>query len=124
MKADTLTKENIRELVDTFYPTILADGITAPFFIAKLGSDIDSQIWQEHLELLSNFWSSIALGDGKYSGNPLGAHFNLDLTKEAFDRWLELFAQAIDRVYEPETGTFFKERSQTIGRNFMVNLGI
>lgn len=125
MKEKTITKENIKKLVHTFYPMILSDQITAPYFIAKLGSDINSPVWQEHLELLTNFWSSLALGDGTYTGNPLGAHFSLEgLDKEAFDRWLELFAKAIDKVYENSAGEFFKQRSQIIARNFMVNLGI
>ena len=125
MKANTITKESIDRLVRTFYPTILADSITAPFFIAKLGADINSQTWQEHLELLSNFWAMQALGDLSYRGSPLAPHFGLEgLNKEAFERWLELFEAAIDKVYEPSAGAFFKERSRMIARNFMVNLGI
>ncbi|HGZ70684.1 MAG TPA: group III truncated hemoglobin, partial [Nitratifractor sp.] len=119
-----INQESIAVLVKTFYPTILADKIVSPFFIEKLGDDINSPIWQEHLELLSNFWSSMALGDGDYNGNPLAAHFGMDLTKEAFAQWLHLFAVAIDRVYEPRVGDFFKERSQIIARNFMANLGV
>ena len=125
MKANSITKESIDKLVRTFYPTILADEVTAPFFIAKLGSDINSPTWQEHLELLSNFWSMQALGDLSYRGSPLAPHFGLEgLNKEAFERWLELFEAAIDKVYEPQAGAFFKERSQMIARNFMINLGI
>ncbi len=124
LKYNTINQESIAVLVKTFYPTILADKIVSPFFIEKLGDDINSPIWQEHLELLSNFWSSMALGDGDYNGNPLAAHFGMDLTKEAFAQWLHLFAVAIDRVYEPRVGDFFKERSQIIARNFMANLGV
>jgi len=121
---NSITKESIRAMVDTFYPTILADPITAPPFIEKVGSDINSPQWQKHLELLTNFWAMSALGDLSYSGSPLAPHFSLNLTKVQFDRWLELFAKAIDRVYEPEVGEFFKQRSQNIARNFMINLGI
>ena len=124
MKADRITKESINKLVRTFYPMILKNEITAPFFIAKLGDDINSKIWQEHLELLTNFWSTLALNDGNYRGNPLGAHFDLNLNKEAFSEWLRLFEIAIDKVYTPEAGAFFKERSQIIAHNFMINLGI
>jgi hemoglobin len=124
LKYNTINQESIAVLVKTFYPTILADKIVSPFFIEKLGDDINSPIWQEHLELLSNFWSSMALGDGDYNGNPLAAHFGMDLTKEAFAQWLHLFAVAINRVYEPRVGDFFKERSQIIARNFMANLGV
>jgi hemoglobin len=124
MKYNTITKESIRAMVDAFYPTILADPITAPPFIAKVGSDINSKEWQKHLELLTNFWAFSALGDMGYRGSPLAPHFNLDLTKEQFDRWLELFYIAIDKVYEKEAGDFFKQRSSNIAQNFMRNLGI
>jgi len=124
MKYNTITKESIRAMVDAFYPTILADPITAPPFIAKVGSDINSKEWQDHLELLTNFWAFSSLGDMGYRGSPLAPHFNLDLTKEQFDRWLELFYIAIDKVYEEEAGNFFKQRSSNIAKNFMRNLGI
>ena len=123
-KYNTITKESIRAMVDTFYPTILADPITAPPFIAKVGSDINSKEWQAHLELLTNFWAFSALGDMSYRGSPLAPHFNLDLSREQFDRWLELFSEAIDRVYEDGAGDFFKEKSSNIAQNFMRNLGI
>ena len=124
MKHTEIIKENIKELVNTFYPTILANKTTAPFFIEKLGADINSPIWQEHLELLANFWSTISIGNGTYNGNPLGAHFDLKLSVEAFQEWLRLFSDAVDKVYEPQAGAFFKQRSQIIARNFMLNLGI
>ena len=125
MKANTITKDSIDKLVKVFYPTILADEITAPFFVSKIGADINSPEWVAHLELLSNFWAMQALGDLTYTGSPLAPHFGLEgLDKKAFTRWLELFDTAIDKVYEPQAGAFFKERAQMIGRNFMINLGI
>ncbi len=124
-KYNTINRESIRAMVESFYPTILADEITAPFFIAKIGSDINSKEWQEHLELLTNFWAFTALGDLSYTGSPLAPHFSLEgLDRKAFERWLSLFHEAIDRVYEAEVGEFFKQRSNNIARNFMINLGI
>ncbi|SFV55397.1 Truncated hemoglobins [hydrothermal vent metagenome] len=122
---NSITKENIRKMVDTFYPTILADELVSPFFIAKLGDDINSDIWQEHLQLLANFWAGVALNDTSYQGSPFPPHLHLgELTREIFERWLSLFSEAIDRVYTKEAGEFFKVRSSIIGDNFMRNLGI
>lgn len=121
----SITIESIKDLVRTFYPTILADEIVGPFFIDKIGDDIESKVWQEHLELLGNFWAFAALGDMTYRGNPLAPHFHMDgISRKAFERWLDLFAKAVDRVYEPEAGSFFKQRSANIAENFMRNLGI
>ncbi len=123
--ANSITQENIGELVNIFYPMILKDEIVGPFFVEKLGADISSEIWQEHLLLISRFWASVALGDGAYQGNPLAPHFQMPgISREAFERWLVLFSEAADRVYQPHIGEFFKTRSYIIAGNFMRNLGL
>ena len=120
-----LNKENIRRLVDTFYPKILKDEIVSPFFIEKIGDDIKSQKWQEHLELIANFWASMAGLEESYFGNPLFPHLNMQgISREAFQRWILLFHQTLDEIYTDETGRFFKERSMTIANNFMRKIGI
>ncbi len=121
----SIRRENIERLVRLFYPMILRDEIVGPFFVEKLGADIGSGVWQEHLLLISDFWASVALGDGAYQGNPLAPHFQMPgISREAFERWLALFAEAVDQVYTPQIGEFFKTRSSTIAGNFMRNLGL
>ena len=122
---NSITQENIRKLVEVFYPTILADELVAPFFVEKIGADINTPEWQEHLELLSNFWAFVVLGDMTYTGSPLAPHFDMPgLSRQAFEQWLFLFYQAVDKVYEPQVGQFFKQRSANIAENFMRNLGL
>jgi len=122
---NSITQASIERLVRIFYPMILKDEIVGPFFIEKLGADISSEVWQEHLVLISNFWASVALGDGTYQGNPLAAHFQMPgISREAFEHWLALFSEAADRVYQPHAGEFFKTRSGIIAGNFMRNLGL
>ena len=69
MQAQEITQENIRTLVMSFYAKIIKDDIVGPFFIAKLGDDMSSEHWVTHLEAIVVFWSSLALGKPKYSGN-------------------------------------------------------
>ncbi len=125
MKEITINRENIQKMVDSFYPKVLKDEIVGPFFIQKLGSDINSKEWQEHLKLLGDFWAMTSLGDLTYQGSPLAPHFNLPgISKEAFIRWLTLFHQTVDEVYEGNAAEFFKQRSTNIANNFMINLGL
>ncbi len=120
-----ITKESIKQLVDSFYPKIIQDPTVGPYFVERLGSDINSKVWQEHLKLLTNFWATQALRDMSYKGSPLAPHFSMQgLDRAAFERWLELFYETIDEIYTPSTGVFFKTTSSNIARNFMVNLGI
>ena len=125
MQANQITKENIRTMVNTFYVKILKDDVVGPFFIAKLGDDMGNEHWLPHLDLLVNFWASIALGDSDYRGNPFAPHTQLgELKRETFEQWLVLFSETLDEVYVPSIAAQFKERSTIIAGNFMRNLHI
>ena len=125
MLANEITRESIEKMVISFYIKVLQDETVGPFFIAKLGDDMKNDHWEQHLELLINFWSSMTLGDASYRGNPFAPHTQLgELTREAFEQWLVLFFKTIDEVYESHAGNEFKERSMAIAGNFMRNLSI
>ena len=125
MQEDKITHENIRKLVMDFYAKLINDDIVGPFFIAKLGEDINSEIWQTHLETIVGFWTSLAFGKPKYTGNLFLPHTQLgDLKRETFEQWLKLFAETLDDVYIESIANKFKERSVIIAGNFMRNLMI
>lgn len=125
MQADKITHENIRKLIMSFYAKIIKDDIVGPFFIAKLGEDMNDEHWQTHLETIVGFWTSLAFGSPKYSGNLFLPHTQLgQLKRETFEQWLRLFAETLDEVYVKSIADIFKERSQIIARNFMLNLMI
>lgn len=125
MPAKEITRENIEEMVMSFYRRVLKDDIVGPFFIAKLGDDMNNEHWKPHLKLLVDFWASIALGDPSYRGNPFAPHMSMgELKRETFEQWLVLFYATLDEVYEPQIAAQFKERSSIIAGNFMRNLGL
>ena len=122
-QVNEVTKENLGQMVNLFYTKVLKDEIVGPFFIEKLGDDMKNEKWVPHLELLTNFWASITLGDFAYKGNPFAPHADIqNLSREAFSRWLVLFAQTVDTIYIPQIANQFKERSTIIAGNFMRNL--
>ncbi|WP_373033698.1 group III truncated hemoglobin [Sulfurovum sp.] len=122
---NTINDENIERLVRTFYPSVLEDEMVGPFFIEKLGSDISSAKWEEHLVLLSQFWAFTILGDEAYTGHPLAPHFEIEgISREAFNQWLKLFYDAVDKIYTENIGEFFKTKSADIAENFMRKLEI
>ena len=122
-KHNTITKENINEMVITFYTKILKeDGQVAQVFKDKLGDDINNEEWQEHIVILTKFWCMIGLQDTEYQGNPMRAHFDLPLSREKFGEWMVMFFQVIDTLYEPQLGIIFKSRAENIASNFMRNL--
>lgn len=125
MQHQTITKKNIRSMVDRFYSKVLKDELLADFFIQKLGDEMISDDWQRHLDLLTDFWASTLLGDSSYSGQPVKAHVHMEgLQRVTFERWLEVFSQTVDKFYNQESADIFKTRSQSIANNFMRLLGI
>lgn len=120
MKHSTITKKNIRSMVDKFYSQVLKDEILADFFIDKLGDEMISDEWQHHLNLLTDFWASIILGDKSYKGQPIKPHIHMQgLQRVTFEAWLKLFSQTVEKFYEKEAADIFKGQAQTIANNFM-----
>ena len=124
-KYTTITKENINKMVVSFYSKILKeDNDVAKVFISKLGNNLQSDTWKQHIDILTNFWAMIGLQDDQYQGNPMMAHFDLPLNKEMFSSWLIMFFEIIDAMYEENIGVIFKSRAENIASNFMRNLGL
>ena len=123
--ATTVNREHIKTMVIKFYAKVLRDETVGPFFIAKLGDDLESDYWKPHIDILINFWSSMILQDGSYGGNPLAPHFSIgELNHGVFKQWLKLFFETVDEVFIPKLGAEFKERSEIIAGNFMRNLRV
>jgi hemoglobin len=78
-----VTEDMIRRLVETFYDRVLQDDELGPIFRRAL-----SHRWDEHLAIMVDFWSSIALRTGRYEGKPQQAHRGMALVEGHFERWL------------------------------------
>jgi len=64
-------------------------------------------------------------GEKNYGGDPLPAHAFLgQLTPEAFERWLELFGQTLERLFVPEIADRFYKKSEVIADQIMQFLEI
>lgn len=116
----TITRKNIRFMVDLFYSQVLKDEILADFFIERLGDEMISDEWQVHLNLLTDFWMSTILGDSSYKGKPVKPHMHMPgLQRVTFEAWLALFFETVEKVYTKEPANIFKNKSETIANNFM-----
>ena len=126
MLYNEVTKENLNRLVISFYAKVLKDDLIGPIFIDVLGKDLKSEKWKAHIELLTNFWASIALGDFTYNGSPFAPHvqFRDRLSIKAFEQWLKLFFETLNTIYEPKIAQLFLSRSKNIAGNFIRNLNI
>ncbi|MDO4724537.1 MAG: group III truncated hemoglobin [Comamonadaceae bacterium] len=84
------SEQEITELVRRFYARVRQDAQLGPIFEAHIDD------WDEHLAKLMDFWSSILLRSGRFSGAPMPKHAALPgLTQALFRHWLELFAHTL-----------------------------
>lgn len=108
----------ISVLVETFYTRIRAHPILGPVFGVAISD------WAPHLETMKDFWSSVALGTGRYSGRPVPAHAkHRHIQPFHFNLWLALFEQTLrDTAKTPEAIPFFMEKAERIAQSLQYAL--
>ena len=112
-KKDIATLEDIKLLVDTFYSQVQIDDFLGPIFNEKIGNR-----WPEHLEKMYRFWQTILLEVHTYSGSPFPPHKQLPVSKEHFDRWMELFTQTTDSLFTGALADEAKFRAKNMAEMF------
>lgn len=115
-KQDILTRNDLTILVDSFYEKVKSDSLLGPVF-----GHVD---WPKHLPIMYNFWCSMLLGEGSYTGNPLQSHLNLAIERSHFDRWLKLFKETVDENFTGEKADETKMRAQAIAGVFQHKMGL
>lgn len=122
---DNITRENIKHLMHLFYTRAMNDKVLGPFFINELGNDIENQDWQEHIELLADFWLAEIMGEKTYKGNIYGAHIKVPhISRESFAKWIKLFSLSADEVYISSISNLFKQKGIDLSKEFMRHLNI
>ncbi len=65
-----------------------------------------------------DFWENIIFSTGNYNSNPMIVHQNLNkqitLTKEHFERWLKLFTEALNELFEGAKAIQTKQKATSI----------
>lgn len=104
----------ISVLVDTFYSRIRVHPELGPIFNTVIGDN-----WDAHLSKLKDFWSSVALNTGVYSGQPVPVHKKLaNVAPEHFQTWLGLFHTTLEETApSPEAVEHFMERANRIAES-------
>jgi hemoglobin len=107
----------IARLVRSFYGRARHDPLIGPVFANTVGD------WEDHIEKMCAFWSSVALMSGRYHGQPMVAHLPLPIDTPHFDRWLEMFSDAVQEVCPaPAAAALFLDRAYRIAES--LELGI
>ena len=110
----------ISQLVERFYSTVRQDDMLGPIFAERIGD------WPHHLTRMKDFWASIMLESGRFSGNPMRKHIAIGELDEAhFARWQSLWDQTLDRIApNAAVADRFGEAAQRIGESLLTGIKI
>jgi hemoglobin len=118
MKIAHISEEGIDRLVDCFYAKIRVDPDLGPIFERVVRGK-----WEPHLATMRNFWSSVMLTSGRYKGAPVPAHLRIKaIQPPMFDRWLRLFGETCDELFEDEVAEAFRVKAARIAESLKLAL--
>lgn len=110
MKTDITNSEDIALLVDEFYTVAFKDALLAPHFV-----DID---FPAHRPRMIAFWEFVLLDKAGYTTSVFDKHAHMKIGMEHFNRWVQIFHETVDRLFEGEKANDAKMRATTIGWTF------
>ncbi|MDQ2793624.1 MAG: group III truncated hemoglobin [Bacteroidota bacterium] len=118
-KTDIREQDDIRRLIDAFYALVRQDELLGPVFASR----IPDGHWPTHLDTMTRFWTAALLGQAAgYRGNPGAKHMYLPIEKAHFTRWLALFGQTVDAMFEGENAAEMKVRALKMGEMFQAKI--
>ena len=111
-KFSAVTDDSIRRLVDEFYARVRDDAALGPVFANAIKD------WEPHLATMRDFWSSVMLTSGRYKGNPVMKHRQVEgISYELFERWLTLFDETARALFEPALAAVFNAKAARIAES-------
>ncbi len=105
--------DDIKLLVNTFYAKVQKDDLIGPIF-----NGIIQDRWEEHLSKMYAFWQTILLDQHTYSGRPFPPYAGLPVQADHFQRWMMLFTQTVDELFEGEKANEAKLRGEKMATMF------
>ena len=111
--SDILNQEDIFSVVEAFYKKALKDEIIGVYFTEVVQLNLET-----HIPKIVSFWEVMLFGTGDYRGNPMREHFPLNrilpMEQKHFNRWLSLWIETIDGLFDGKNATEAKTRATHI----------
>ena len=118
MNEPEITEEQLAALVPAFYARVRRDPLIGPLFNSAIHD------WDEHLEKLTAFWSSVMLTSGRYKGSPMAAHLrHADTINPAmFERWLAIWRETTTELMPADAAAALQGRAARIAESLQLGI--
>jgi len=121
MKTDITNRGDIEKLVNSFYEKVLNEPSIAFFF-----TEVVPVNWEKHLPVMYDFWENVLFYTGSYDGNPMAKHKDIHkkcpMKMEHFQKWLLLFIETVDQLFEGEKAELAKQRATSIATVMQIKM--
>ncbi len=114
MKKDIQNIEDVKQLVNTFYGKVREDDLLADIF-----NGIIQDRWEQHLEKMYRFWQTVLLEEHTYFGSPFLPHARMPVSAEHFERWVHLFNETVNDLFDGEKAARAKWQGQRMAEMFL-----
>ncbi len=113
MKRDIEKRQDIEDFLQAFYKKAFADELIGHFFIEVMPLDLKT-----HIPIIASFWESIVFNTHGYRKNVMEVHQHIHnlskIQKEHLDRWVQLFTETLDGLFEGSKTELMKQRAKSI----------
>lgn len=119
---DIGSRQDIEVLIKRFYDKVVKDDSIGFIF-----NDIAKVNWEKHLPVMYDFWDTLLLDAGSYRKNAMEVHYTLNriipFEEKHFARWLLLFSQTVDELFDGPKATLAKNRARSIAELMKFKMG-
>ena len=118
---DIQTRADVERLVRAFYAKAMSDPV-----IGWLFTDVARLDLEAHVPQIASFWETVLLGAKSYGGTPFEPHARLhakaNLRAGHFGRWLALWNETVDELFEGPTAALAKAHALRVAQAFHARL--
>lgn len=118
---DIETRSDVEILMTRFYSKALADELIGFFF-----TEVAPLNMETHMPLIVDFWETIVFGKAAYKGNVLQVHQHIHqlsaFREEHFARWVSLFQQTVNELFDGNHAELVKQRAESIATVMKIKL--
>jgi|SRR5687768_2560135 len=120
-KRDIENRADLEKLLEIFYKKVFKDDLISHFFTEVVPLNLET-----HIPVIADFWESVLLDGRGYRKNVMEIHLNISekskIEKEHLDRWVKIFIETVDELFEGPKASLAKQRAASIAT--MMNIKI
>ncbi len=112
-KRDIENRADLERLLDVFYNKVFKDDLISHFFTEVVPLNLET-----HIPVIADFWESVLLDGRGYRKNVLEIHLSISekskIDKDHLDRWVKIFSETVDELFEGVKASLAKQRAVSI----------